>query len=101
MQKQHIKLLPLAYRHTEYKQKEHAETHSFNHYSLSDLYRSAEEVQNPAAAADVTDVIEMSSSASKICDTAHKKRQVNLLRGNSVNQEKVNITFSHGVVDVY
>ncbi|KAF4093757.1 hypothetical protein AMELA_G00005560 [Ameiurus melas] len=53
-----------------------------------DLYRSAEEVQNPAAAADVTDVIETSSSTSMISDTTHKKRQVNLLRGNSVNQEK-------------
>ncbi|XP_053509315.1 E3 ubiquitin-protein ligase DTX3L isoform X2 [Ictalurus furcatus] len=49
-----------------------------------ELYRSAEEVQNPAAAADVT---ETSSSAYKSSDTAHKKRQVNLLTANSVNQK--------------
>ncbi|XP_017306398.1 E3 ubiquitin-protein ligase DTX3L isoform X3 [Ictalurus punctatus] len=54
----------------------------------TDLYRSPEEIQNPAAAADVTGVIETSSSASKSSDTTHKKRQINLLRGNSVNEKK-------------
>lgn len=41
--------------------------------------------------------LQTSSSASNKSDTGHKKRQIPLLRGNSVNELQVKITFSDDV----